>query len=123
MNRQARVKINRKVAFLLSRVGQNIVVIHPSTTYFLSLFWLKPKINELDTVVTANTVLRPRHPQNLDVHLYNMIPYHTIQNNTLPYFTIPCNTIPYHKAMGKAEKISRDTTRIQYHAIRYHTIQ
>ena len=64
------LKINRKVAFLLSTVGQksqNTVVSHPSTPHFLSPFFTTfvthpPKINELDTVVTNTTpVLRPWH--------------------------------------------------------------
>ena len=66
-NTQMYVKINRKVAFLSSTVGQksqNIVVIHPSTPLFLSPFFKTfvthpPKISELDTAVTATPVLRP----------------------------------------------------------------
>ena len=56
MNRQTRVK--RKVAFLSSTVGlksQNIVVTHPSTLLFVVAH--PPKINELNTVVTATSDL------------------------------------------------------------------
>ena len=67
MNRQACVKINRKVAFYIdySRIkSQNIVVTHPSPPYFLSPFFktfvTHPlKINEFNTVVTDTPVLRP----------------------------------------------------------------
>ena len=69
------IKINRKVAFLISTVGrksQNMVVTPPPPPYFLSLFFKTfvthpPKINELDTVVTPTPVLRPlTTPQNLE---------------------------------------------------------
>ena len=55
------LKINSKVAFFIEyrrTKGQSIVVTHPSTLYFLLPFFKifvthSPKINELDTVVTA----------------------------------------------------------------------
>ena len=61
------LKINRKVAFFIEyrrTKSQNIVVTRPSTPLFfvaiLQIFVTHPpKINELDTVLTATPVLRP----------------------------------------------------------------
>ena len=57
------LKINRRVAFLLSTVGQksqNMVVTHPATPLFFVTH--PPKINELDTVVTTPLSSDPDHP-------------------------------------------------------------
>ena len=76
MNTQVRMK-KQELAFLLSTIGQksqNIVVTHPSTPYLLSPFFKTfvthpPKINELDTAVTATPDTTTLHKNICNVHL------------------------------------------------------
>ena len=69
MNRQTRVNINKNVAFLLTTVGQKIKILLSPTLpppYFKTFVTHPPKINELDTVVTATPCPPTLTPPNLE---------------------------------------------------------